>query len=389
MSLRTGLLLGVVALLALGLYLAEWVEREENAGPSMEALLNPYMAADRFLEQLDRPVERHTERERLGTQALDTVLVIERSGPLLSEEVLDAVLAWVDEGGHLLLQADASWREGEPGAELLGRVGVELHDGESSLADEVDDEVDNAEFAEELFGALLPDYCPSSGLTDAIIDGSRLVLAMPKSRQLIVDDAWLLNSAGNRAGVQFAEVRYGYGSVAVMTSFDPWRNTRIDCYDHAHVLRLLTRGAARVEWFASTAMPPLWKMLWERFSLALVLFALALLIWCWHHSVRFGRPKAVLEEPRREVLEHLEGNARFLWQQHERDALLTALRQRPRALSERLGVPALAEAAGIPENLVVQALAERAVRRTDEFRDLVRVLVRLNRFRPPGGRQAP
>lgn len=390
------LVFSVIAIaVALTLYFVDWAERTSRGQPSWDALVNEYLASERFLGRLGKELIRQSDAALLDDLPDGEVIVLERGGPLLRGERLDGLIQWVASGGRLIARADAVWDEEEQSSRdaLLNYLGVQVH--ELSAADRIRDAVEasvdeeagqDEEVVDLTPPASLGGYfeslweCGSEGLVDMNMAGERVAVAMPGGRSMSYLGDELVDYGENEFGIQYLEIYLGSGSIVMLTSFDMWHNFSLGCHDHAHALRMVLGSAPIINWVANTSMPSLWEQLYRSFYLAVLLLGAALVAWLWHHSIRTQRPKGMIEPARREVMEHLEGVARFLWQQKHVDSLLKALRRKPMMLMGVMSIEQLAEECGLSTSVVSAALTSNPSSRTDEFRDIVRVLVRLNRL---------
>lgn len=321
MILRRGLIVVVVLAFAVGIYLIEWVEISVDAGYGSEAIKNPFLAAQQFGEQYDID-----SRISDGFASLDDLsdaqgaLVFSSARRVLSPSRAQAVLDWVERGGHLIVVATMEWdddtqRAGDP---VLDPVGIQLHS--TFDLDEANDERRETDSGYTcIHGESVADV-PASGRALAARFTSDYYLSA-------ADDDEIVANAINEAGQQLLQVYFGDGLVTVMTSMALWRNASIGCHDHAHLFRLLVGDGASVSWVVDVDMAPLWELVWRNFPLLIMGLALALVLWLWNRMFRAGPIVATVQTRRRAMLDHVRGNARFLWQQEGSDRLLAAMRR--------------------------------------------------------------
>ena len=101
--------IAVALVLASGIWFAlsfERVNEREYVGLQGEARRNPYLAAGRMLERMG--VRVVFERERIEPARLPqhAVLLLPRERFALGGEGLQALLRWVENGGHLIVEAE-------------------------------------------------------------------------------------------------------------------------------------------------------------------------------------------------------------------------------------------------------------------------------------------
>ena len=100
-----GLLLGAIAW---GFYLSiEFYEETEKSQWSVQALRNPYLAAQKFLRASDIEVVDADSLVKLDSlEGVSTVLITEAS-QVSNPRQLESVLAWLDKGGSLIVTANS------------------------------------------------------------------------------------------------------------------------------------------------------------------------------------------------------------------------------------------------------------------------------------------
>lgn len=356
---RTALIIGFAVLLGLlsaALYLMPWSSRDLDVGFTDEARRNPFLAAETFLNQFDVTVNAEN-----GLALLDElpptsdVLLIASSRRSLSERRVNALIDWVDAGGGLIVVASDLYDEDreDKGDRLLDYFGVWLYEGEATGAadaqtetsagdaeDPTEADVDDAEadaedsqsrtFADVLLAANRPaDNCQNrAGLTPVNIDGEERELFARLSAQhhLWFEESQDYAYAANDIGAQLVYIEYGAGTLHVLTSLRQWRNRQIGCFDHAHLLRSLTEEIDTLWLLFNTDIEPLHLIIWNKWRVAVCLAFAWLLFWLWRSAYRSTRIEPEEPRERREVMEHIAGMSRFLYQQKEPALLLSGLR---------------------------------------------------------------
>lgn len=119
----------------------------------------------------------------------------------------------------------------------------------------------------------------------------------------------------------------GEGSVTITSDNTIWANQRIDCHDHAYGLWRLVNPDGRVWFLINQDAPSLASILWRNASYGVIAGIIALVLWLWALSVRFG-PVLVLEQSgRRSLAEHIYASAMLLWRKQQHPQLLNILRK--------------------------------------------------------------
>ena len=415
----TGLLLVALGLGAVWwLYNFDRVEESRYKGLSGEARKDPFLAMKRLLEKMGVKVEERTASASSiakfgGWAPGGTVILGDRRHVVMTKERVAEVLAWVDKGGYLIVEAEFP-RRPDP---LLTALGVErkpqplrgqrggppagVPPGTAQPKDGQPKDATPAKDRDALWA--------ESNLTDVTIPGQPRVLkaqfapyqsmAEPKGAAL-----WKVENA---QGVRLIHLARGAGRVTVVSNFD-WmvyrgsfgaragRDTRgpthLGKFDHAELLLTLIRLNPN---YAKSPLRLIWGdddiSTWQMFAtqawMALAAFAALVLLWLWRVIPRFGplRPEPAPAEQR--LAAHLEASGRFMWKYlaphvvyaRLRDAFNKRLAERRPAL---IGMPPgernaeLARLISVRAEAVSRAL-DGPVEGANEFVRNVRLLQRL------------
>ena len=334
----TWAIFGLIAVAAsAALYFSEWVEKTIDNGYTAEALRQPYLAAEQFLAKFSVEVKAQDGLELLDElPPREHTLLIASSRRALSERRSDALLEWAASGGRLILVAQESLEDTltRSGDRLLDELKVhvfELTDTEALEVDTIGDNEVTRNLTEivldTLEGNLLcgtPESLSQVNLPD---QEQNITVSFHGRRFLVYDGDLEYSYAENLAGAQLLYLVVGEGAVIVTTTLDLWRNRIIGCHDHAHLLRWLVDDTPIVWWLYNTEMPALYRLIWQRWPIVVMLGIVLVALWVWRGSVRITRLSAEPDPARRELMEHVDGVARFLWQQGRADLLLEALRR--------------------------------------------------------------
>jgi len=376
------LVTSVLAAWFLGRY--ERAERELALPPRGEAAYNPLYA---LRQTLRADGARAESRQRLDLAAMrlqphDSVLLF-GDPRALSKPDSDALLAWVERGGHLILRTPAA-DEDDATAKLpiFDALDVELEDGK-------------------------PDHC-----LKLAVPGQPEHSEFCNGRRFQVDYDAASNLWGSDEDYAYARLPYGDGNVDLLAEMDFLQNgsnggSRLGddaleappappnggLRDVPH--RLLARqilapnyGHGTIYLIYSAELPSLWRTLFTRGWPAWLPALLMLLAWLWSRMQRFGPLRASPAGDRRSLLEHVRASGEHLFRYGKsallyaamRQAFLTRLRRRA-PLAAALQGPA--QAAAIAERLnlspaqVEQALQAPAPKQHAAFRDRIRLLVQM------------
>ena len=302
---RTRLLLigGLFLLAALG---AAWfynnferVPYKERVGPSSEVRLRPYLAAQRFAERMEVKASEVRSLPELDALTAGGALLMPSRRQALEPRRLAQIVAWVDRGGHLIVEAELAGVP-DPLLDLLAvrRTTVEPGSGKPVLVH--------------------------------LDDGRRLAVSLPPRMGLQAQQAReLLVYAGARNAPQLVSYRRGAGFVTVATSLQFATNRLIGENDHAeflwHLLNL-NRSTPTLQVFNSPRRLSLWGFLRDNAAEALGASFALLLLWLWRIAPRFGPVAPDALPARRRLLDHLRASGRYYWTSGLRDKLVVAAR---------------------------------------------------------------
>lgn len=362
----------VLALLALALACFTVETRSRAAGPSREALLNPWLAAARVLEGRGLQVESTPEYGGLPARAQAMVMAT----PLdyLDREEQDELLAWVRDGGHLVttLSPDLEAEDEEPG--VLGL----LLDVSQQTRDLSDDE--RRALVKQPLRAL---HLQPGGLLQARLDAR---YSLQHGR---IAPRW---QASDRFGLHAARFNLGRGRITVLTDLDWMHNRRLGTGDHAGLLWAVVDAPASTRlWLVpGVERPSLLELLWQRAAWPLLALALFVLAWLWAATRRFGPLLPALPPARRRLAEHLEATGRYLLHHGGLPSLYDASRQRLlaqvqrrhpqwRGLSPVLLAEQLARRAQLESAAVERVLTAPAPDHLPQFAADIRLLNRLRK----------
>jgi hypothetical protein len=333
MSRRTLLPLAIVGLLVIlcvaGFFtLFEQVEEDVEVGYQGAARTNPFLAAERLFTRLGAPT-RTLAAGPVTLPPADHALLLLSPARSLSAERFAKILAWVQQGGRLLLAPDEA-----PSLDPILRnwsVGVS----------------ENPEAgAPEVFQVHLN-------------EGAQATVEMPRIRRLVVQRN-AQAQAGTEAGLAFVRYAEGAGSVTFLADASFLTNDHIGQHDHAALAWALVRAGGDAPagvWISvRDEVPSLGQLLRRHAWMALASGALLIAAWLWSAGSRFG---PLLPDPphdRRSLLEHVEASGDFLWRTGRGDDLLQGARQ---ALLHRIDVrePGWSR---LPASELVQRLAAAA-----------------------------
>lgn len=359
-----------------------WEEVEKVTGYRGKARVNPFLAAERVLDELGHDAERKLYLSKMPDY--DAVMFLSAEGGL-SEGRTKQLLDWVEGGGHLIycLGGTRSYNDHATGLELGMRVlnDVLVEEGDPLLRDlgikmeKWDSE--NIEKALEKIGKHFDLEKPEKDKSDTKdkkdaskaeeelknlqIDGKEVRETMKKVGSLIeqvVDDQmaefnlrwrgqqYHLKLAGflsmeldrkltrdefvvgtTKAAAALHLIRGG-GRITVLTHARPFRNRWLGEHDHARWLSALVgEDDVHQVHFVAAATASFWSLLWDHGWMAILTLAACIAFWLWRHMPRFGPLEKVELGETRHFASHIAALGQFFWRMRRPDVLVHAARE--------------------------------------------------------------
>jgi hypothetical protein len=303
-------LIGAVLVLAVTWFLSthDRVTRQEWVGPSGEARLRDFLAAERFAERMAFEVAEVRSLPELDALPPGGVLLVPNRRQELQAARIADLVRWAERGGHLIAEAEFL---GVPDP-LLDQLGVKRSQAEAQRKP-------------------LAVQLPGQSRKLSVYFDAAMKLEAPQG------DVRL------SAGTHLVSLARGRGMVTVATSLRFARNPGWDDHfaklrrrparsigagDHAefllHVLSL-TPGRSLMVYFQPERLS-LWGFLKENAAAALAAGGLLLALWIWSIVPRFGPVAPDAPPGRRRLLDHLRASGRYYWVKGLRARLVTAAR---------------------------------------------------------------
>lgn len=416
-----GLVIGIVALIGLAIYgiysQFEKITTTINAGYSIEAAKNPYLAAQQYLDlhkvNTESAIDLSGTWDQLNEQ--DAILLLNTR--VIPEAYHANLLGWVERGGHLVITAQNFWDEEyqESGDIFLDHLGVRMYsvfeeDDEESEA-EADSSVITEDEINQAVDEALSEILPESNLSDDesneenATEGNQC-LAYNYNRLSLIDYSdnkpaiqvqfssygHLEDNSGNALGRgdyypnNILQYEIGQGLVTTITANHMWENSNISWYDHAFFLWLLVGDAEKVWFIFDTTSESLFALLTQYLLEPVVAGLLLLACYLWYRAKRFGPIAQAPAQARRSLLEHLQANARFNWRHQQIAPLIQKQRddikhyfslRHGEHQSQQFMVTQLAHASQLSDAQVEWAMTTVTPEREQEFVKLIQLLQRL------------
>ncbi|MFV2030988.1 MAG: DUF4350 domain-containing protein [Gammaproteobacteria bacterium] len=373
--------LGVLAFLVWGVYSSiEFYDETEKTSWSLQAIRNPYLAAQQFMQQSG--INAVEADSLVGLDSLDGVdtLLITDANQVVNPRQLERVLAWLEKGGNLIVTANSVANSDDL---LLDKfnVGVDWYleendDSEEDLAndeiarDETEDDkpsvsealrdynrqIDEGKAPEEIsllaavekslttidfgeeIGSLEIEFDSSSVLTHPYIEGEDYDESEPQPF------SW----SSSENGIHLMQFDVGSGLLTIISDPTIWTSSRIDQRDHAYLLWVLSSKEGDFAILHPSLRDSFWQLMWNNAPELLIALALSVALWLWHLGQRFGRIVPRDTSGVRALSEHFSATANYLWHRKAGDELIAPLRQQIYRRASRL-VPGFASADRDPD----------------------------------------
>lgn len=297
-------------------YLA-WKEVTTRTGYGPEALRNPLLAAERLINKMGGKAQSVTRLE--GLPPTDGTLIVNTYRRLFTESFSQSLLAWVEQGGRLVVYAPWMYTDQRaPRDHLLDALRVRKYGADAK-------DVKRIRRADAMGGfgkgasSRKPDDCP-----EIEEDGDEMRLADSQRDSLkVCFEGWTVLSTDAETSwrallkdkVQALALQRGKGEVIVFADTDFMENFSIGDADHADFLLSAIRfEPGQTVWLvASDEVAGLWDRVMKHGWTALVALVLAIALWLWRSSLTAGPLAPPATVARRSIREHVIAAGEYLW----------------------------------------------------------------------------
>ena len=286
-------------------------EVEIETGYRGKARRDPFLAAERFLQENDFDVSMHTW---IGGSLPAGGTLIATSQSFGNRGTTDMVLDWVSGGGNLLLML-------EGGETFRTEWDTRTSEAKKRTQPERDELLEKLGIEKVAAGTVK---------ADVRIAGTKTAVEVPAhfTWKDGHEPARMEFSAANGNSIGLASFHRGAGRIAVAAHAEPFRNRHLGDADNAWLLlRLVGHPSESEVWFLNGVRVSFFGMLWEHGWMALTAAAALLAVWLWKSLPRFGPLRAPEETGTRDFAGHLSLTGAFLWRHRQREQLITPVRE--------------------------------------------------------------
>lgn len=358
-----GLMALAGALLLCGCGKGHWEDVEKITGYKGKARLNPFLAAERLLNELGH--DAHAAKSLGKLPSHDAAIFISGEGGL-PEGRAKQLLRWAYSGGHLIYFLDGTRpyndfdtqfgayisallldEQKDPVLEQLG-VGVQKRFPDEEIKDLLQKSAGNQDDESEEDDEEKKSTEDESKLEsheEVAWNGKTYHLSLGGYQNMILKRKLKPGefSAGSKNESLALHLRHGMGSVTLLAHARPFRNHWIGEDDHARWLSALVgeNGSKEVLFVAATT-GSFFGLLWQHGWMAVVTLVLCLGFWLWQQMPRFGPLADVELDSTRHFASHIGALGEFFWRMRRvtllvnsaRDAVWERVRERHRSLDD-------------------------------------------------------
>jgi hypothetical protein len=329
-------------------------------GYTGKARLNPYLAAEKYLNQQGWDVESSRTWSNYDDE---TQMIILPGSFLQTKGIAMRVLDWVNQGGNLVITIEGGEPDRNDFTESGSGMGV-FEPGDYAGLDHALEQfkISSSQYS---YQAAEDDSKNRGHLsrpwelvkTEEEWGGHSLEFEGEVGLNIEEGRNWIQNEDGKS---RMVGLNYGAGEVLVLAHARPFRNPYLARADHAEFLDHLSGryGDGGKIVFLYGSSNSFFGLVWKKGWMVVIAGLILLVVWLWMRIPRFGpilRDNLVKRQP---YGESLITSARFLWRTGELEHLVRPLRAQLE--SEHQGDPAsfydrLAEESGLSRDEVVEA----------------------------------
>ena len=323
----------------------EFYEETETSSWSVEALRNPYLAAQQFMTRSGIEVTDVDSLARLDELNSVGTLFFSDANQVQSPRQLEQVMDWLEVGGNVIYAASSTAFEDDL---LLAEFEVEVDWADYESSEDGDDrplsetmreynrQLQQGKSREEIARSLVDNevsltrirFDDDIGQIEVAFDNDRILL-----HPYIADSDY---SAGEHSpfswsvsdyGVHLMQFEVGSGLLTIISDPQIWTSYQIDLHDHAYLLWLLSSQDGKFAILSSVVGDSVWVLLWRNANELLLATGLLVLIWVWRMGYRFGRLVPRDLSRTRALGEHFSSVSHYLWHHRHAEYIVAPLRQ--------------------------------------------------------------
>ncbi|MCP3900813.1 MAG: DUF4350 domain-containing protein [Desulfobacteraceae bacterium] len=298
-------------------------EKEIRSMPSIEAIRNPFLAAERFLLQTGKNAQSLSDRKLLiDLPSVNDLIIINIFGGNLPEDREELLISWIENGGSLIVTANRLWDEKllKSGNNLFDRYGirpvVKSEDEENNKFWDVDNQ--------------------KSVIDIKFLQNEVAKVSFAKNQTLEDSDGIADETFSGENGAHFIQIKIGQGRLIFLSDNEFLKNRNIEKNDHAYFLANLVQGRSKIWLLYSSNMPSLLSLIWKNAFYFVICFCILLLFCILRLNLKSGPLIPQNNNTRRNLMEHLEASGNYLFKLDKGTSMLKKVQKSTkRSLKER------------------------------------------------------
>ncbi|MDH3636081.1 MAG: DUF4350 domain-containing protein [Gammaproteobacteria bacterium] len=323
----------------------EFYEETEESGWSIDALRNPYLAAQKFMARTGIEVTDVDSLTRLDELSGLGTLFFSDANQVQTPRQLAQVMDWLEQGGNVIYTADMVSDDDDM---LLREFSIEVdwrkfdsedESEEKTLSETLRDynrQIEAGKSREEIAQSLNDEevsttwvqFSDDIGEVEVAFDDAKILLHPYISDTESVIEPRPFSWSYSEYGVHMMQFEVGNGLLTIISDPGIWTSYRIDQYDHAYLLWLLSSDEGNFAILRSVLRDSIWTLMRQNASEVLIAAGLLILIWIWRTGYRFGRLVPRNRSNSRALGEHFSSISHYLWHRRQGRYLVEPLRTR-------------------------------------------------------------
>ena len=306
---------------------------------------NPYLAAQQFLEASNINVIEAESLLQLKTLEGVGAALITDANQVANPRQLESVLGWLKQGGHLIVAANTL---DNSGSLLLSQFHIDIKPTETQNEKSVDNAPSTSSEALRDYNDKIKQGMTPKEITNEAVNKSSLTIVdfggtignvtVNFDSQRILDHPYLANTddeteprpfswLSSDHGVHALQFDVGDGLLTVVSDSSIWQSWKIDQYDHAFFLWILSSGNGDFVLIRPAYGQSLWTLVMKYGYEGLFALALLIVSLLWRRGQRLGRTLPFPSNARRAMGEYFSTTANYLWRNQAIEPLLQPSRQ--------------------------------------------------------------
>lgn len=322
----------------------EFYDEKISAKWSSQALYNPYLAAEQFLQKSEVEVIEADSLIKISSFENISTMLITNANQIGNPRQLDAVLGWLEAGGSLIVTAnsfsasddlllqkfevDVAWPESDDDEEDIPEK--PLSDSLREYNEKIEDGMSAEEIAESDKSEISLteiDFTGDIGLLEIAFNPNRILTHPYIDNEEADTETKPFSWSSSENGVHLMQFNVGEGLLTIISDPSIWQSRKIDQLDHAYLLWVLSSTDGTFAFLRSTNRESIWSLMSTNATELIIALSVFTLLWLWYMGHRFGRIVPLYNTQRRALGDHFSATANYLWHRNATEHLLQPLRQ--------------------------------------------------------------